>query len=378
PHTILLEVSDPAGNVTATTFTFTADFFVPPLDASGLTVADVGENIFATTAFVDRASLNNREFASTELATIVNPVNTAIYIRPADDSIHTVDQVAEKLVREHQVRLITSTQWRIRLMPPNPQSQCPGDNADTWQTISELYNWINGDWALVSVPEPVPGPIEYASDDSLPTDPNATPWSDVPHFDNQFSSGSSSSGNRNLTYSFDYVLDNVGISAPVAYISDWVITHNNGNILATCPDARFFQQRQVFEYQSEPGYPQPVISVDTFTGVANFTTTGFSVFNNDTGMTVEPVNGWYHVPAGHSVTITKRVTTPPLTNYNDDVSNPDLATYTPRYNDVSISWRVNRAIEVTAIHDAGEMNIPNMSPHVDTLGTGITTHQISR
>ncbi|WP_455218737.1 hypothetical protein, partial [Kaarinaea lacus] len=53
-HTILVEVSDPAGNITSTSFSFRSDFYVPPLFTSNLIVSDLGTSLFSTTAFTDR------------------------------------------------------------------------------------------------------------------------------------------------------------------------------------------------------------------------------------------------------------------------------------------------------------------------------------
>jgi hypothetical protein len=105
---------------------------------------------------------------------------------------------------------------------------------------------------------------------------------------------------------------------------------------------------------------------------------GFTVFDIDTDNFIQPLNGWFKIPAGHSVTITKQVTTPQLVNYSEDISDLASATYIPRLNDHSITWSVNREIDIAVIHDAGESNIPAMSQHFNPAGTGIMSYQISR
>ncbi len=111
----------------------------------------------------------------------------------------------------------------------------------------------------------------------------------------------------------------------------------------------------------------------------DFTTTRFAVTNNDTGLPIDLVDGWYQIPAGHSVTIRKWVTTPELALYNDDVSDlGGFSSYTPNWNDSNISWAVNRNLTISIIHDAGNSNISVMPVRSINSGTGILTYQISK
>ena len=376
-HNIRVEVTDPAGNVVVSGFSFRADFYVPPLNTANMSATDLNTALFTATAFASRASLNSLAFDSTQLTTITNPVSTSIYIRPEDTSSHSVQQTVEQLVREHQVRLITTPVWQIRLMTPTSTSTCPSENLTPWQEVTSVFNRSSGNWHAETVPSPVSGPIEYAPDDNLPAAPAATGWSDVPHFDNQFRSINLSDG-QTLSYDYDYILDTTNFTAPAAFVSNWELRNQGGVVIATCPDARFFQQREVFTYQSEPGYPMAVDSDVPVQNLPGFSTTGFTVFDIDANTNIQAVNGWYRVPAGHSVRITKQVTTPALVNYNDDVSNPANATYTPLRFDRSITWSVNRGITISAIHDTGETNITSMSQHSQPAGSGMMNYAISR
>lgn len=373
-HSIQVEVTDPAGNVTVSSFSFRTDFTVPPLDTSAMVVMDVNADTFTATVFADRATLNNLQFVSTVFETITNPVNTAIYIQPQDTAGHSVQQTVEQLVREHQVRLITSTEWQIRLMAP--LQTCPNENLTEWRNATSIYNWVNGDWQLESVPQSIQGPIELAPNDDLPTAPAATIWSNVPHFDNEFSTASITIGNT-WNYSFDYASDPLN-SLSAAHITNWEVRNSSGDVIDTCPDASFFQQREVFTYESEPGFPQPVVSNIAIENLPGFSTTSFTVVDLDANANIQPANGWYRVPAGHSVTILKQVTTPSLVNYNDDISNPASATYTPLLFDSSITWSVNREIIISTIHDSGEDNIVEMSQQENSVGSGIMDYGISR
>ncbi|MGD8567328.1 MAG: hypothetical protein PVJ39_04535, partial [Gammaproteobacteria bacterium] len=375
-HTIQLEVTDPAGNTTTTSFSFRTDFYVPALDTTNLATTDLSMDTFTSTAFADRASLNNLPFASTEYAMIANPADADIYIRPQDSAEHTMEQTVDQLVQVHEVRLITSTQWQIRLM--SPTLQCPDQTALAWQMVATLYNWENGAWVAKTVPAPTLGEVEFAPDDNLPAAPDPTDWVDTPDFDSEFNSRSITiSATQTLNYNFDYVLD-TGLLPQTALIANWEIRDNNDAVVATCPDTSFFQQRQVFNYQSETGYPQPVISQQQITGLPTFSTTGYAVFDVTANAPVQPVGGWYNIPAGHVFTVTKQVTTPALTNYNDDISDPTVATYDPLFYDRSIAWFVNREIVLSVIHNAGASRIPDMSPRANPLSNGFMTYTISR
>ena len=100
--------------------------------------------------------------------------------------------------------------------------------------------------------------------------------------------------------------------------------------------------------------------------------------DGDIANPVQPVSGgWYPIPANAQVTITKRVTTPALTVYEDDFT-ADASYITPSRRDLTISWFVNRQLEINMIHDTGEINIPDMPERQTTSGTGTVNYQINR
>ena len=378
-HTILLEVRDPAGNITSSSFSFRTDFYVPSLDINSLTVTDLGSSIFSTTVFDDRATLNDMQFDSVAYETVLNPVNQSIYIRPEDGATHTIDQIVEQLVREHHVRLITSTEWRIGLMTPTIPQQCPDVDPPSWQPAPSVYNWTQSEWIEI-FPQQIAGPIENQFDDN-PNPPSPSEWYDKPLQNDQdfkIAPPVQVSAILTLHYKFDYVLNPSNLFAPAASVSEWQLRNNDNVIVAECPDSSFFQQRETFSYASEDGYPNNVINEVALSNLPGFSTTGFTVFDNDANEIIQAINGWYQIPAGHSFTITKLVTTPQLVNHNEDISDITSATYTPKLNDKSISWSVNREISVSVIHDAGESRISDMSQTIDMMGSGALIYQIAR
>jgi hypothetical protein len=146
-----------------------------------------------------------------------------------------------------------------------------------------------------------------------------------------------------------------------------------------CPEQRNFQQREMYNYSSVSGYPRDEVTNVDLTGLPDFNTTGFTVVvDGDIANPVPPVSGdWYPVPANAQVTITKKVTTPVLTFFNDDFTGN--ASYTvPGQQDINISWFVNRQLELNMIHDTGETTIPDMPQRQTVSGTGTANYQISR
>ena len=201
--------------------------------------------------------------------------------------------------------------------------------------------------------------------------------SDVPDFDQQFMTTTIVlSSVSSLTFTYDYI-EKKSSNPKAGYVFDWVFQTLFGNKI--CPSKRYFQQREVYDYESVDGYPKPVLSTIAMTGTPDFLTTGYTVMDNDTGLNIEAVNGWYRIPAGHSITVRKRVTTPDITLYNDDISDVSgFSSYTPNLYDKSISWFVDRNLNMSLVHDAGEGNISSMPMRSLTVGEGTKTYLISR
>jgi len=369
-HMIRVEVSDAAGNLSSLDFLFRADFYVPIFSMDA--ISDLGTDIFASTPFTDRVNLNGLEFASIAY-TFTNTVGKSFYLSLSDDSIHTTAQTVDQLVREHRINLKTTPEWRIGLMTPT--TQCP--EMTSWTATSSVLNFTGSAWVPEQVPAASFGTETAISSDNLPSSPTPSTWNDVPDFDEQFEVTTLESSSSVLTYRYDYILDESALVPPSAYVLAWALVGTTET--RTCPQKRYFQQREVYTWESVAGYPQPVLSSVSIAGTPDFSTTRFAVTNNDTGLLIEPVDGWYQIPAGHSVTIRKWVTTPELTFYNDDVSDlSGFSSYTPNRNDNNISWAVNRNLTISTIHDAGNSNIPFMPVRSINNGTGILTYQISK
>jgi hypothetical protein len=378
-HFIQIEVTDAAGNKTTREFSFRADFYVPTITIPGQDITDLGDNIFSSTDFANRANLNDMEFASTSY-TFTNGTGGAVYLQASDNAIDTTTQVVDQLVRVHLVNPVTTPEWRLGLMTLTDTGQCPSFdvNTGTWEYPTMVYNWDGLNWIKEQIPTASIGdPIAIYSD-TLPPAPAPSAWVDVPDFDQSFMTvNESGKAGATLSYSYDYILSRAN-GAPAGYVFNWVsTTRQDGSTV--CPPARYFQQRENSSYESVTGYPKPVLSTITVAGTPSFSTTQYTVIDNQTGLAIVPTNGWYYVPADHSITIQKYVTTPTLTLYNDDISNVDsFASYDPNWYDKSISWSVDRTMSLTLVHDAGEANIPLMPKRTVPVGQGVKVYQISR
>jgi hypothetical protein len=343
-HLIQVEVTDIAGNQTIRNFSFRADFYVPAFTIANENISDLGADIFSTTDFTDRVNLNSMQFASTAY-TFTNTTGKAFYIGLSDDSVHTTAQTVEQLVREHLVNVVTATEWRLGLMTPMDTGQCPDFdiNSGAWVYPTSVFNWTGSSWVKEQVPGPTYGTSEAIFSDTLPTSPAPSDWSDVPDFDQQFMTTTiDNSPFSILTYGYDYIL-------------------NQSN------------------YESVNGYPMPVLSTIVITDTPDFSTTSYKVMDNDTGSNVESVNGWYRIPAGHSITVQKWVTTPDITLYSDDISDVNnFPSYTPNLHDKTISWSVARNLSMSMANDPGEGNLESMPIRVITIGEGVMAYQVAR
>ncbi len=384
-HVIVVEVSDPAGNRSTAQFDFYADIYVPALDIANDNgdpsnhIDELGQDLFTNTPFAQRASLNGQTFASTGY-TFRNTTGKAFYLSLGDSASHTTGQVVEKLLREHRVHKKITTEWRIGLMTPT--DNCPTFDPinGAWQYPTTVWNWNGSGWVEEKVPAPTYGAEESIQQDSLPLDPVPSAWIDTPDFDNELQLGSLNTPPSLLTYLYDYTLDWTTPLMTAASVSAWTYKPDVSKTdTQTCPNVRYFQQRETYAYESVAGYPKGVITTETIAGTPTFTTTGFTVTDLDTGAEIPATGGWYRIPAGHTVTIQKQVATPSLTLYDDDISDPSNADYTqPKRLDKSLSWHVDQGLDITLVHDAGEANIADMPSRGVHVGKGTTVYSLTR
>ncbi len=380
-HMVRAQVIDKAGNVAEKLFVFKSAFVVPELVVD---MDNLGSQVFTNTNFTNRSELHDRNLAAIGY-NFSNTGDEAVYVQPADAGGHIAERIYEQLVRENKVRLKTSTDWFIGVAQ-NAVNFCDGDlNEIFWNTSLNpdvVYNYTAGDWVAINRPAPILGEMQSVdSDTPIADDPE--PWHDIEDFDTEYASFSFAVPQQgDITFSYDYVVSTGTLLPEPAAIMNWSLDNGSENI-RSCGDKRLFQQRLSYSYEPEEYEPGKFYPKDTLSDLDEqkpITVSGYSVMNITTSTEIIPINGWYRIPAGHSVTLSKLVHTPDFT-VDDDVELADLgtlATYTPLLYDKSITWSVNSDISLTAIHDAGEENIFLMPGKEFAAGEGAVNYSSSR
>lgn len=379
-HTLRIEVEDLAGNITSAKFSFKVEFVVAPFSMGDVT--DTGDATFAGVSFDKRDSLFNVTIPAEEYA-LTNTTGKAFYIRPGDDSVHSVDNLIDQLVRENSVRLKTSTEWRAgfveNVLNGSVCPSMPKDSSfnDKWTPVTQVLNYVGeGTWYTVTAPAPSFGAIMPVSTDT-PAAPSPSAWSQLADFDASYAAvvNLSLTSWKTLSYDYDYILDTSHLDQPAA-VRNWHVDQFGST--TTCPDVTFLQQRQVYSYQSEPGYPKNTAS--TLHVTENFPTSGFTVFDVSADAEIIDVNGWYLIPASHDVLVRKQVVLPALTLHDDkDVADSaTFSSYTPHLYDHTLTWTINRSMKMDVAHDGGTDNLMFMSSREVQAGSGAAIYQLSR
>lgn len=378
-----VDVTDKAGNSASTLFTFKVQFVVAPFALSPTN--DAASALFANTPFAQRASLYSTTVTAVEYP-FTNTTGKAFYLRPSDNSVHGVDNLVDRLVRENQMRLKTTTEWRAGFIENQLQlDECPSvpkddTGNDKWTPVTQVRNNIGvGNWVAVRVPDAGVGGVQSVSADN-PAPPAPSAWSQIADFDNIYgTTGQVIQPGMTLSYEFDYILDIPSVFRPAA-VRNWRFVDNTSGtpVTKTCPNVNFLQQRQSYSYQPEPGFPRNTAS--TLHEGASFVTNDYSVFDVTANADVTPVSGWYRIPAGHAVVVRKKVVLPSLTVHDDtDVAAPDsFSSYTPHLYDRTLTWTIQRALTLELAHDGGEGNLFSMAARSVVAGEGATTYQLSR
>lgn len=382
-HGLRVRVTDAAGNVTERLFTFRADVRVPSLAMES--VESVGDAFFDDFNFATRGDISGRTFAANAY-TFTNTTGKSFYIMLSDDSIHQVDQLVETLVREHTARSVPSFEWRVR--PVNnvePDVAVAGDvtcpSQGDWEIVTALQNYNGSALETRTPPDGTPGEPMALTSDTLPDNQTLGDWIDAADFDAEYERVERNGLLYTLRYQRDYLL----ADGRPALMRNWQVT-KTGSPNVRCADLRGFQQREVVRYESVTG---PTNTSTEFHELSSFQTTDYVVIdtdatdsNNPQGTRIDPIQGWYRIPAGHTITLTKRVTAPSLTLYNDaDVADPDrFASYTPRNLDKTVTWAVRPKVVITAVHDAGADRINSMASRDNVVAgdVAVTSYQISR
>jgi hypothetical protein len=371
-HVIEIRVRDLAGNETTFSFTFRVDFVVPAMAA----VASTDLPAFST-PFANRATLHNASIATTQYR-YTNSTPHAHLISFSDNSAHSTTVEVEQAIREHLVRLKTTPEWQATFPVVRLRIYDSGigsfvwywrvvPNA-TWEPITSIPVYTTSRTTVTeSVPPPSYGAVSAISSDAYPS-AGQTAWESFdPRPDWDSTSENYWRGGCPVP----------GVSPPTCYPAYIPSTLGGTPPYRSPVTGHFLQRRQVTAYQSEAGYPRNTYS--TFTNNYGFATAGFTVVEAS-GRTIEPILGWYRIPADATVTITKTIVTPAITVYNDtDVGDPGtFSSYSLRQYDKSLTWAIRRLLRITRAHDAGISVVSRMTQLETVSDTGTASYTLAR
>lgn len=381
-HSLRVRITDEAGNGSEKHFSFKTDFVVSPFTLQP--VEDLGQAFFGAVGFNERDKLHDKAFNANAYS-FKNSTGKTFYMRLDDGYVHNATRTVEEMVRKHNVRLRTTTEWQAKSVSSTVTTTCPVLMND-YQPVSEIRNYTGSGWEVKHPPSLVIGVEELVDSDSpaLPTDHNV--WKSLPEFDGQHATANAVFGGVTYSFTFDYLLSSDDQDAPLnpLYLANWSRSVNNP---ASCADrGPAMQQRKIYQYESIPivvggvSLPTPLNFLISSSEQKGFSGVQFTVQDKDTNQPIAPISGWYLIPADHTITITKTLRTPAITVDNDiDVASPaSFTSYTPHRYDKQIVWNVGREITITAVHDAGYDNLMAMSSKEVKMGIGVRQYQIGR
>lgn len=375
-HTVLMKVTDLAGNINTIELRFRADIFVPHFSITE--VNDLSDDLFSNLPFEDRQQTNSMEFPSTAYS-FRNTSGKSFLISMTDDSTHNTEQVIEQLVREHQVHKKTTYDWRGKFVSNlfSLTDECP--QAGPWQNIDFIFNYRDGSWIRKNKPGARFDNAFPIFEDALPViDISESSWQRTADFDSQHNHYDNRFGLTKYKFIFDYDYAMNPSDQHPLLVSNWQrLNITDKNDTKSCPNLRNFEEKEFYIYESVSGYPKNTVS--SFVETVPFSTTSYVVHDTNTSEYITPYNGWFRVPADHSVIINKIVTTPDLKLYDQSLPDPDTYTsYSPTRADKSITWIVDRHLGIDVIHDVGDAASLIMSPRPLSSGSGLKSYTIGR
>lgn len=381
-HQLRVHVFDDAGNSREQVFGFRSDFIAPNIATGGPRLDYAVSNI-ADLTFEARANLLQGAEIDIYGYDLNNTSDHAVYIQAADPGNHLVERVAERKVREHLARLKTEVEWDV-LWATNPVNYCTNGEVQPvlWNRPNPVpdvvYNYDGSTWQPMVRPAAQLGEYHTVMSD-VPDAGVPGVWENVPDPDAEFKYVSWTSGAGTVTsYRYDYVA-----AIPFdeenpwpAQVLDRRTVYSDGSGWG-CAAVRHFHQRTVQSYESQEGYPRTIENIveDSET----LSVENYRVFDETAQAWLTAFNGWYRVPAGHTVRLIKVLTGPSFAAYDDvEVASPTFASYTQKTYDSELVWTLHSGLELTIVHDAGVDNIFSMTPTTHTFSNQQSVYVLQR
>ena len=376
---LLIRAQDKVGNVSEVSVGFALDFVVSDVEVA---TSDEFATTVESTSFDERDTLYGNEYL-TMTYEFENTTNNPFYMTLEGVGTHSSTQTIDSMVREHLARLQTQTEWQHGAFA-DVDTICSEDvlSYAGVTVVTKVYEYDGVGFQEHVAPSSLSDILRLTVD--FPDDPATSDWVEATSFwDSNYAPHRSTEetilGTITLTYEYDLVLSTTidGLKKP-AIVRNWERSYSDGSV-DRCNDAIFFNERQVYSYISEEGYPRNELTSEDINAVIDLIE--YQVYNDTLGEEVVATdNGWYHVPEGHTITINKRVTLPEFTVYNDEeVASPETFTsYTLRSYDKTITWDLDNTLSLVLAHDAGEENILSMTANTQDVDPGEGVYQLGR
>lgn len=350
-------------------FTFKPNFVVPVNALRTIQVVDEIWSQFDSVGgdFGRRGELHGQSFVAVKYY-LENSSGRDFYISP-DSGLATVRRDFSEIIREHKVKRKTEELWRAGFYDLSAY-QCPPEPPAV-VNISVIYNYSGVAWQLETLPGAILEEIQVMQD-TLPP-PDLGVWA-VPADTDVFVTDLPDGSHVELDYSISPP-DLNGDVTSAAWVKAWQFP--NADPVQDCTGMSLFQKKTEITYSELTGPVNKVVS-GPVSETTQFASDSYKVLDN--GNEITPLNGWYKIPANHSVTVERTVHAPVVSVAPSDAALDAIGGGygTSSLFDQSLTWNISQPITVQVIHDAGDININSMTVRNNVVGSGAKTYQISR
>ncbi len=391
-HVIKVHVTDGAGNEATKQFSFYVDFVVPPIpvctnpscQSNELQVAD-RDDVLNPQNFMDRTTVWQDVPIETTEYVFTNPSDKSVYmsISESNGTAHQVEQVFEQERRIHKVTQSTKLFWEVGAMDFLSDIDCP---TPVWQDVTTVWNWDGIQWIQkdLSVEEPTPSDVvvDLTTDSEVPPPPEVTEY---PDFDDKYRTERTFLIRNNTWLTdYDYLLydPTLVFDSRAGYVANWSYTPPGNQTVINCPGPyKHFNLRKEFSYKT---YTDPTDIIEEVAQRVNSVLPTNELKVEVDGNVTDPVNGnWYLIPVNANVKIKKVVSTtdatPPMLFEEADFEN-NIAPYEAPFprRDKAINWTIDRNLNITLIHNTGDINLADMPERNISVDPGVKEYPFIR
>jgi len=341
-HTIEVELTDKAGNITSKELSFYSQFYVP---TTHIAISEENPNQeWMQYDFAERMDLIESEKLAMTYD-LINDSSHPFYIKLSDVSDHQLERRFLQSKKENRIKLLSTEEWRIGTVD-NAFANCPTFDSN-WTYVDSIWNFAEIGEFVEQFPPEIPQQFMLVETDN-PVPPESTQWVNKEDLDSFFAEFDDDKFGDKLSFQYDYIIDNSYSShSQPAMLSNWRsdLGENNQPPFIDCDNVRNFQKRTVFQIEPTPDYPR--VNSQSLSEFYAFETSGFKVFD-EMGAEIFPLDGWYRVPALQRISIEKYIKTPFLPLYEDqEVSDNTLITdYKKYFLDTDFIWNVRQNLAI--------------------------------